>query len=86
MDITINTKFNPNDTAYAYHKGFFTKFVIRTVIIRDYDIRYTPVPIEYLCSHADDNDTPSAITFQERFKENELHTKQELINLLQNLQ
>ena len=80
MKITIDTKFDIDDIVYIYWNGKFTRFRVRNIIITHYDVKHS-AGIEYQCSLA----TEGNLTCTQTFIENELHTKEELIELLENL-
>ena len=80
MTITINTKFDIDDIVYIYWNGKFTRFRVYNIIIERYDIQRR-AGIEYQCALA----TEGKLICTQTFMENELHTKEEFIELLEHL-
>jgi len=88
MEIKINTKFNVNDIAYGYHDGFWGKYRIDDIVVDRYKTGCQP-SITYNCVYQIDNelctDFDDYVTICTDFKEKELFTKEELVEMLNSI-
>ena len=81
MDINIKTKFNIDDVVYVFWKGIIKKFKVTDIktsfgFYNNIEITYRAEPILPADSY---------VTFTEEFDQNELHTKEELIQMLEQI-
>ena len=81
MDVNFKTKFNLNDIVYAFYNGHIMKFRVDNVKVK-FDFLYS-TEISYVVTSRVSND--AHVMLQEVFDENELHTKEELIEMLEQI-
>jgi hypothetical protein len=85
MEIRIKTKFSLQDKPYAYFKGKIWQFIINAIKVNynssnSYDIVF------YECTSINPEEYGyDEDTFTHTFAENELHTKEELTKMVNNL-
>lgn len=81
MELTINTKYNIDDTVIAYFEGegFYKCKVIDIIPPKTFSARNDKVEPQYYCQSVDTNNGSLA---QQRFNERELYTAEELMGKL----
>ena len=91
MKIIIDTKFNVGDIVYTFNNDGFNKFEIKDIVIEEYGL-FSKIPrISYKCvtyfdvlidSLSSNGEHPGYIKCCDSFYENQLYTKDELVEIL----
>ena len=83
MTITIKTKFSQGDVVYGYYNGKFWKFRVDFIKVSEDSCYCNSTEISYRCTAI----VPigSELTFSHQYDEQELFTKEELVNMLENI-
>lgn len=82
MDIKIKTKFGIGDICYGYYRCNFYEFMVDNVKIH-HDVKYDKSEITYECTAV----VPEGCdcTFQTKFLEQQVYTKDEIKGMLEKL-
>lgn len=84
MNINIKTKFSVNDIVYGFYRGNIIKFRVDDVKVK---LDYYSTEISYLVTELlpPTTDENTYETFSETFEECELYTREELIQMLEQI-
>ena len=86
MDITIKTKFDIGDVVFAFFNGHIVKYCVREFKFQYNSSYLEGMMITYECNSVPERETtedgyPEEIMV-DNFNEYELHTKDEIVNML----